>query len=128
VGYQLVFWKQSDDAAPAVDTYQALMNETPTRGLRPLPLPSILGALAHEFPNMDPAPAADRPCPVFWEGDDGLTVVEFSWSDVHVSAELRPAGFWSEEVANRVIDVLAGFDCPLYDPQTNERFDPSAGC
>ena len=29
-------------------------------------------------------------------------------------------------VANRIIDVMAEFDCPLFDPQTNERFDAAS--
>lgn len=123
MGHQLAFWQQEDHGGPSAQAvYQSLMNEGAAGGLRPLPLATILAALSSEFPGMDPGPAVDGPCPVFWE-DDGPTSVEFSWSGVHVGAELRPAGLWSSEVANRIIDVLADFDCPLYDPQTGERFD-----
>lgn len=101
------------------------MDQTPTDGLRQLPVQSILDDLADEFPGMDPAPSPQGPRPVFWQNDDGRTVVELNWSDVHVLAELRPAGLWSQDVANGVIDVLLRHNCPLYDPQTNERFDVS---
>lgn len=122
MGYQLVFWQQDHDTPPASAIYRSLCDHGVADGLRPLPVPSILAALVEEFPGIDPVPAADGPCPVFWE-DDGQTSVEFWWSAVHVGAELRPAGSWSGDIANRVIDVLRDFRCPLYDPQTGERFD-----
>lgn len=75
-----------------------------------------------EFPEIDPIPTVDGPCPVFWE-DCGPTSVEFWWSPEHIAAELRPAGLGSDDVANRIIGVLEAFECPLYDPQTGERFD-----
>ena len=87
-----------------------------------------VGLLADEFRGWNSDPTCDGSSPVFWEDDDGMTVVELSWSDVHVVAELRPAGFSSGEVANRIIDVLEKFECPLFDPQTNERFDTWVDC
>ena len=58
MGYQLLFWQQDEDAAPVLDTYRALMQETPAHGRRQLPVESILGDLADEFPGMDPLPSA----------------------------------------------------------------------
>lgn len=122
MGHQLLFWQQEPDGrADAHAVYQSLMNDGTADGLRPLPLTPILASLANEFPEVTPAPTIGGPCPVYWE--DHQTSVEFWWSDVHVGAELRPAGSWSGEVANRVIDVFAEFQVPLYDPQTGERFD-----
>ena len=39
----------------------------------------------------------------------------------HVTLSLR--GGWTGDDANRLIDVMTGFGCPLYDPQTGERFE-----
>ena len=122
MGHQSVYWQQKPDGhTEAHAVYQAPMHEQGADGLLPLPLASILASLEKQFPEANPVPAPDGPCPVFWE--DGQTSVEFWWSDVHVAAELRPAGLWSGEAANRVIDVLAEYQVPLYDPQTGERFD-----
>ena len=120
MGHQLMFWQQDpDDRAEPRAVYHAVMQAERADGLVPLPLAQILTSLANQFAGVDPVPTPDGPCPVFWE--DGETIIEFWWSDVHVGAELR--GPWSGEVANRVIDVLAEFRVPLYDPQTGERFD-----
>lgn len=120
MGHQLVFWQQAPDSSPdAHDVYRELMHDGHVDGLRSLPLAPILTSLATEFAGIDPVPSPDGSRPVFWQ--DGETVIEFWWSEVHVGAELR--GPWSGEVANRVIDVLAEFGLPLYDPQTGERFD-----
>ena len=119
MGYQLIFWQQDPvDHTEASNVYDALMSSARVDRLVRLPLPQILSALQSEFVG-DPVPTADGPRPAFWE--DGDTVVEFWWSEVHLGAELR--GSWPDEIANRVIDVLAGFRVPLYDPQTGERFD-----
>lgn len=117
-----MFWQQAPDVRSAPHSvYQSLMNEGRDDELIPLPLASVLASLAKAFEGWSHAPSPDGACPVFWS--DGQTSVELSWSSVHVCAELRPAGSWSVEVANRFIDVLADFDIPHFDPQTGERFD-----
>lgn len=120
MGHQLVFWQQQAGAPSPTETYQSLMHENHAPGLQPLPIEAILAALHEAFPTLDPAPSPDGPQPAFWEGPD--TVVEFAWSPVHLMAEMRPAGRWSAKVANQVIDLLGDFQCPLFDPQTSERF------
>jgi hypothetical protein len=49
---------------------------------------------------------------------------EVWWSGVHVLVFMRPL---DEDNANRLIDLAASFDAPLYDPQTGERFRGDAG-
>lgn len=122
MGYQLVFWHQGDDAPAPLDVYEALMGGADVPSLHPLPITSILVALSDAFPGTELSSDSNVKQPVFWQHDKGTTVVELSWSDVHVSTELRPFGRFSGEIANGVIDVLRTFGCPVYDPQTGERF------
>ena len=52
-----------------------------------------------------------------WEGSNSM--FEVWWSAFHVLVIMRPL---DEDNANRLIDLAAAFDAPLYDPQTGERF------
>ena len=54
-----------------------------------------------------------------WVSEDDQSSIQLWWSDVHVYADCRNAEY---EVVNRIIDVLADFGCPLYDPQVDKRF------
>lgn len=118
MGTQLVFWSEDGGAATPSDTYRVLLDGGTPAGLARLPLDEVLDALADDLAGFDPRPTVGGPCPAFAELDGA--VVELSWSEVHVFVELR--GRWSGKTANRVIDVMLRFDCPLYDPQVDERF------
>ena len=118
VGTQLVFWSEDGATEPPVETYRALLDGRTPTGLAPLPLDQALTALADAVTGFDPLPAVGGPCPVFAEVDGAI--VELSWSPAHVLVELR--GRWTGDLANRVIDVMLQYDCPLYDPQIDERF------
>lgn len=123
VGYQLVFWQEASSLEPA-PTYRALSDGSPVDGLRSLPIDEILARLGEVFP--DGVREASGPSTEWftWESTDQRLSYQVVWSDQHVLAELRPL---SAEVANRIIDVLTEFDCPLFDPQTGERFHPPVG-
>ena len=54
---------------------------------------------------------------VFWRQH------EATWSAVSLNVTFYPHSGFDHRVANRIIDVLDEFACPLYDPQVDERFD-----
>ncbi len=126
MGQQFVFWKQQrrgDHSPRALDVYRALMEGSTVDGLLPMPVAQILASLSTEFPSSFIGVTADSPRPVFWSSDDGQHTIEFDWSAAHFMVEFRPFGTGSHDDLNRIIDVLAALECPLYDPQTDERFD-----
>ena len=58
-----------------------------------------------------------------WMSEDESASIQIWWSDVHVLADCRNVPY---EIVNRIIDVLAQFDCPVYDPQVDRRFDSAS--
>jgi hypothetical protein len=60
---------------------------------------------------------------VHWSSEDASSTFEVEWSTQHFVAECRPL---VPEVGNRIIEIADGFDCPLFDPQTGERFAAGA--
>ncbi len=114
-----MFWQQEAPGASSQEIYRGLMAGRTPSGLCALPMDAIQSALIGALPGMDLVPNAEAPARMFWTADN-RTSVEFGWSDHHLVAELRPAGTFSHDVANRIIDVMVRFDCPLYDPQTEQ--------
>ena len=93
----------------------------PSIGLETLPIESILSELIAALPRLG-AGVGSR---AGWSGSTGTAMTGFRvfgslWSDVHVYVDCRSVSY---EIVNRIIEVLAGFGCPLYDPQDDKRFD-----
>ena len=119
MGYQLVFWQQRAGVRLVAESvYQSLMNDETVAGLNELAVGDFLEGLAAAFgaPAQHNAPDGTT----FLELGESHGVMEISTSSQHVLVECRGV---PDEDMNRVIDVASAHGCPLYDPQTNERFD-----
>jgi hypothetical protein len=119
MSYELCFWREQVGTPRTLDpraVYEALMEERELEGLLPLPIEEFLAAVQQAFPSAGRAPANQ----LFWEDPDQKSSIEISWSAVHVRVDMRPL---QNDHANRLIDIAAHFNAPLYDPQTGERFD-----
>ena len=102
--------------------YRSLINGRPVDGLAILPISSILSELVAALPG-SVRESNERGLEwIDWISNEDQSSVQIWWSDVHVHADCRNVSY---EVANRIIGVLAGFGCPLYDPQVDKRFDSS---
>ena len=123
VGYQLVFWREEVDFdVPPLTVCESLMNERMVDGLVTLPIASIISGL------LDALPGAVRESGggsewIYWLSEDQRSSVQIDWTDVHVFADCR---YLEHDVANRIIELLARFGCPLYDPQVDKRFDSAS--
>lgn len=117
MSYDLCFWSERPDARLNSQTvYEKLLAGSTVDGLVPLPIDDYLIALAKVFPDGTREP--NGPSEWFvWAGADSM--FEVWWSAVHVLVTMRPL---NERNANRLIDIAASLDMPLYDPQTGERF------
>lgn len=102
--------------------YRSLIDHRPVEGVATLPIESILTELVVALPgSVRESNGAGREW-IDWVGEDDESSIQILWSDVHVYADCRNAEY---EVVNRIIEVLADFGCPLYDPQVDKRFDTS---
>jgi hypothetical protein len=118
-----VFWRQvSDPVIEPSTVYRSLITGRTVEGLATLPIASILTELVVALPGSVHDSNGGGSEWIDWVSDDDQSSVQLWWSDVHVFADCRNA---SHEIVNRIISVLAGFGCPLYDPQVDNRFDSS---
>lgn len=116
MSYDLNFWRQDTSVTrvPA-ETYADLCEEVPVQGLATLPIDKYLQRIKDTFPG-----CAASQTTVNWEGEEGAFQV--SWSEQHVRIDcynLNP------DAMNRLIDIGLEFDCPLYDPQVDQRYSDS---
>ena len=120
MGYQLVFWQEEDDLdVPPSTVCASLLNEQAVDGLVALPIAGILSGLLDELPGA--VRESDGAVQwIYWLSDDERSSVQIDWTDLHVLADCR---YVEHDVVNRIIELLARFGCPLYDPQVDERFD-----
>ena len=121
IAYDLVFWKETGDpgVSPSV-VYRSLIDGHSVVELETLPIETILSELIAALPGSVRESNTSGLEWIDWDSDDGLSSIQISWSNVHVYADCRSVSY---EIVNRIIEVLAGFGCPLYDPQEDERFD-----
>jgi hypothetical protein len=122
MSYDLVFWRQLNGVTtPAADIYEELLEAPHVEGLAELDVDAMVERLLAEFPGAirEPNGTADW---VTWVSEDEKQSFQAEWTTqgfVVSSRHIDSSG------KNRVIDWAAAFGCPLYDPQTNERFDGS---
>lgn len=121
MSYDLVFWQQaSSETRPPQEIFAALAAGQETiEGLATLPIESFLATCLQAFPAAKREPNGN----VEWIVIDqpGQTwSAQVEWSPIHIWVTLR--GKWPGDVANQFIDLGSTIDCPLFDPQTSERF------
>ena len=120
MGYDLAFWKQAPDLrADPQSIYLSLMADKTVAGLLPFPIEDFVAGVQAAFPNATPERSGTDQ--IFWLDEHDQLLCEMGWSPLHLVATLRPL---NESLANRLIDIAASLDAPLYDPQVNERFAP----
>ncbi len=117
MSYDINFWKQERALGiPSADIYGALCNGERVPGLAKLPVGQILQRLKQVFPAFDPS--EQFPLVRTSRGS-----IEFHWSDQHFRFDLR--GICSE--CYKLVDVMREFECPMYDPQEDRRYDAQQG-
>jgi hypothetical protein len=120
VSYDLAFWQQHDSEARSPrELYELFLARQPVAGIPELPIEAFLSRLMQTFPSAVREPNGETEW-LDWSSSDARSSFQIEWTSQCVWAFLRPL---IEDDANRIIDVANEFDCPLYDPQKNERFD-----
>lgn len=115
MSYDLTFWKQGPACSiQPSNIYRDLQDGSAVEGLEIIPTAAFLARIHQKFPGI-----TEDDGPVFWEGGK-RGMFELYSSDQHVHFCCRHL---SGDDMNAIIDVAAEFDCPLYDPQEDRRFD-----
>ena len=121
MSYDLLFWQQNaEETRSPAEIHDALMaSNEPAAGLRSIAVEDFVARCLDEFTDARREPNGAREW-IDCSPADASWSFQVEWSPVHISVALR--GAWPHEVANRLIDLASEIDCPLYDPQTAERF------
>ncbi len=119
MSYDINFWKQGHSLdLTAEEVYAKLCSGETIDGLARLPVDEILQRLRERFPEFNPS--EDFPDVELEDGN-----IEFGWSDYHFRFDLR--GDVGSAEKNAIVDIMADYGCPMYDPQVGTRYDASEG-
>ena len=119
MSYDLVFWRQESMMTQTTETtYQALCNDEHVEGLSTLPIEAFLTKLMSAFPGTVKVVGDQRQL-LRWLSPNEEDAFRVTWSEQHVRVSCHHLGL--NEV-NEIVDIAKSFGCPLYDPQTKERF------
>lgn len=123
MSYVLAFWKQEPRPVEPEAVYLRLNDLEHVEQVGELPVQRVLERLQEVFVGSAASPPTpEAPFHTFdWEGPSGALSGSLTAQSLIVSAH----GFPQADM-NRLIDVMAEFDAPLYDPQVGERFDGSS--
>lgn len=115
MGRQLVFWKYENGIyLNNQEVYKTSCAEGKTvTGLAELPIPEILAKVKKTFREYE------RLDDYHYGGLEGNFSIYTQPQSVVFDCSLR----MSEQELNKIIDLMAGFGCPYYDPQIDTRFD-----
>ena len=117
----LAFWKQNRAIAkqPA-DVYEQLCDtpDGPVDGVDTLPTDAIRERLQERFPDL--------------EAYDDFVDLSFEQGDLEISFQPRiihveMGGLIPAEAKNAIVDIMAEFDCPLFDVEEEKRYDADEG-
>lgn len=121
MSYDLNFWRQSaDESRTPQAIYETFCAGEEVHGLVELPMSEMVAALIDAFPEAESGETG--PSGRWFEGISGGGAMTIEWTRFFLRADCY--GMTGDDM-NKVIDVAHRFECPLYDPQVNERFDGS---
>ncbi len=116
MSYDLNFWKYKKGVnLNNQEVYEKCSDEEIIEGLEELPVDLILTKINDEF--------------IKWRTEDSHLDFEnpegkgsFQVFTTNQFVRFDCYGMYGDDM-NRIIDVMISFDCPLFDPQTNTRYD-----
>lgn len=118
MSYDLWFWRQTKPSGLPLDAVCSLLAEDKLiDGIAVLPIDEIRAALVAAFPDIE-----DGHTSMSWEGNGSYFEVALPVYGTHLAVSCGYKLLAHPEPLNRIIDVMAGFGCALYDPQTGKRY------
>jgi hypothetical protein len=119
MSYELVFWRQvamMPISSKEID--ESLRRDEIVEGLSELPVDDILSSVKEKFPSAARGFNGSQESLV-WQSPNEEDSFRLTWSIQHVRVDCRHVPLIE---VNLIVDIAARFGCPLYDPQTGERF------
>jgi hypothetical protein len=115
MSYDLAFWKQKTTCtAKPAQIWGELLDGRTVDGLETIPIADFIQGIHQRFPGI----VTDGGL-TFWEGGRrGFFELYSSHQYVHFCCR----GMAGDDM-NTLIAIAAEFECPLYDPQEDRRFD-----
>lgn len=118
MSYDIIFWKLEQPlSVPPVEIYRKLCQGQKVDGLSALPVNAICMRIKNLFAGFDPR----EKFPLI---RTSTCSIEASWSSQHFRFDLR--GDWGS-VPQEIVQIMAEFECPMYDPQIDKRYDAQQG-
>lgn len=119
MGYELIFWRQlTMMSQPSRTIYDSLSANRPVEGLADLPINEILSLVIETFTNATKDVSGAKES-VVWFSQNEEDSFRLTWSPQHIQVECHHVQL---NEMQRLVKIGATFGCPLYDPQTGERF------
>jgi hypothetical protein len=113
--YELLFWQYQDGIYLNHHlVYEALVEQQEVEGLETLPVQVILNRINSVFANWEKVDENS------WKNNKGKGAFQIKTT----SQSIQIACYGTEgKTMDLLVDTLAEFKCPLYDPQVPERYD-----
>ena len=119
MSYELIFWRQTPTQTMSPSAiFESLSNEQDVEGLADLPIEDILSTVTRDFPGTVRERNGSSEWLV-WMSHNEKGSFELTWSRQHIRVDSRHL---HSDQMNQLIEIGAAFGCPLFDPQTRERF------
>lgn len=113
--YELLFWRYQDGIYLNHHlVYEAIIEEQEVAGLEELPVTVILNRINTLFSQWEKVDDNS------WKNNKGKGAFQIKTTPQSIQIDCYGT---EGKVMNQLVDVLAEFNCPLYDPQVPERYD-----
>ena len=113
--YELLFWQYQDGIYLNHHlVYEALIEQQEVEGLEVLPVQVILNRINSVFSSWEKVDDNS------WKNNKGKGAFQIKTTPQSIQIDCYGT---EGKIMNQLVDALAEFNCPLYDPQVPERYD-----
>ncbi len=113
--YELVFWIYQDGVYLNHQlVYEAIVDEQTVEGLEELPTSVILNRINSLFSDWEKVDVDS------WKNTKGKGAFQIKTTPQSIQIDCYGT---EGKTMNKLVDALAEFNCPLYDPQVPQRYD-----
>lgn len=123
MSYDLYFWRQSKvcDESPS-EIMKKLIEEEIVECVEIMPIDEIIFKIKKTFQEIheNKTNNPNLPIQLIWDSPTDDSCFLLSWSNKYLAVEGHGV---DGEIFNTIIDVMALYNCPLYDPQTDTRYE-----
>jgi hypothetical protein len=113
--YELLFWKYLDEVyLNHHEVYEAIDDQQEVEGLEELPITVIMNRINSVFSNWEKVDENS------WKNANGKGAFHIKTTPQSIKIDCYGT---EGKTMNLLVDTMAEFKCPLYDPQVPERYD-----